>query len=262
MSPGGRALLLMVFVAAAAAGCGDEDGATVDAAVAIDAAVDAPVDAALCAREPCSILPQCGCDDTPVTPVCDLDFSQLATGATACRTDTAHGDETTTCTRPSTCGAEHVCVGRCAKYCDDDDDCAGPGGLCILPILFQNQPIPGVKICTTDCDPARADNATCPAGWACHLFREADGDRRWLTNCEPAPAQGGDLGDACTASNTCKPGLDCFSDGNGGRACFANCRCPGGDCSQGVCPAGTGTCHSYSPPALIGPDAIGRCFTL
>ena len=244
--------------------CGDDAGMAVDAApVPIDAAVDAPIDGpAVCSREPCSILPQCGCDDTPETPVCDLDLTMLATGETACRADNFHGGENTACTRPATCGAEHVCLGRCAKYCDDDDDCPGAGGLCILPILFQNQPIPGVKVCTTDCVPSNEVNATCPTGWACHLFREADEPRRWLTNCEAPPAQGGNLGDTCTSSSTCKPGLDCFSDGAGGRKCFANCVCPGGDCNAGVCPPGAGTCHGYAPPAMVGTETYGRCFTL
>ena len=264
-----RTFALASMVALAVAACAratyegpDADLTDVDAAVdaaGIDADIDAP--GSQCSRQPCSILPQCGCDD-PSMPVCDLDFANPANGDTACRADSLGGDETTTCTRPSTCGPEHICVGRCARHCDDDDDCAGPGGLCILPILFQNQPIPGVKICTTDCDPSQEANATCPAGWACHLFREADGDRRWLTNCEAAPATGGELGDACTTSTTCKPGLDCFSDGMGGRKCFANCRCPGGDCSLGVCPPGTGTCRGYSPPAMVGADAFGRCFDL
>ena len=252
-----------VGVALGLGACGDDGGAAVDATVAVDAAVDAAIDAPVaCSREPCSILPQCGCDDTPATPVCDLDFTMPSAGATKCRADNFHGTETTVCTMTTTCGPEHVCTGRCTRYCDDDDDCPGPGGLCILPLLSQGQPIPGVKTCTTDCVPSDVVNATCPAGWACHLFREADGERRWLTNCEAPPSQGGELGDVCTTSSSCKPGLDCFSDGNGGRKCFANCVCPGGDCSLGVCPAGTGTCHTYAPPAMVGAAVYGRCFTL
>ena len=185
----------------------------------------------------------------------------VTNGGTRCRTDAFHGTETTTCSRASTCAAEHTCLGRCARYCDDDDDCPGPGGLCILPILFANQPIPGVKVCTTDCNPNQAANPTCPAGWGCHLFQEGDGDRRWLTNCEGAPQSGGEVGAACSRSAECRPGLDCFGEGLGmGTHCHPTCVCPGGDCAEGTCPAATGTCHSYTPPALIGTTTYGKCF--
>lgn len=251
--------MVLAVLALAACDGGGEDA--VDAAALSDAAVDAAVDAGMCARTPCSILPQCGCEGTPTTPVCDLDFDNLAGGDTRCRADTFHGGESTACTRPSTCAAGHLCVGRCARYCDDDDDCPGPGGLCILPVLFQNVPIPGVKICTTDCSPMDAASAACPAGWGCHLYQEGDGARRWLTNCDPPPAMGGALGDACTRAQDCASGLDCVNDGTGmGRRCRPYCTCPGGDCTMGVCPAGTGTCWNYAPAATVGAVTYGRCF--
>lgn len=255
---GTRALALLALAA-----CGGDDGAvTVDAPIAVDAAVDAALDApAQCTRSPCSILPQCGCEATPATPVCDLDLNDLATGATKCRADQFHGTENTACTRSSTCAAEHLCVGRCARYCDDDDDCAGPGGLCILPVLFNNTPIPGVKICTTDCNPMDAVSAACPTNWACHLFQEGDGLRRWLTNCEQLPATPGTVGAVCARAADCAGGLDCVNDGTGiGRRCRPQCLCPGGDCTAGTCPAGTGTCWNYAPSATVGAVTYGRCF--
>lgn len=244
-------------------GCGGDDGVTIDAAAPIDAAVDAGIDAqgSQCSHQPCSILPQCGCEATPATPVCDLDRNNLLAAATLCRSDMFHGTESTTCSRETTCAAEYACFGRCRHYCDEDADCGGPGGLCIIPVLAGTTPVPGVSICTTSCVPSDASNPRCPAGWACHLYREAGGELRWLTDCESAPATGGALGDACTASNGCQPGLDCFNDGSGmGRRCIANCVCPGGDCNAGTCPSGAGTCHGYTPPAMIGAAVYGRCY--
>ncbi len=244
--------------------CGGDDGAApVDAVVAIDAAVDAAIDApTVCSQQPCSILPQCGCAQLADTPVCDLDPGNLATGGTRCRADNFHGTESTLCARASTCAAGYTCLGHCERYCATDADCLGPGGLCILPVVNNNQPIPGVKVCTTDCAPSQVDNPRCPTGWACHLYREGDGARRWLTNCDPSPAAGGDLGATCDISTSCKPGLDCFNDGSGmGRRCTANCLCPGGDCAAAVCPAGAGACHPYSPvAAMVGTAIYGRCY--
>lgn len=255
-------MVSLAWVALAA--CGDDGGAAVDAAIAIDAAIviDAGIDAvgSQCTRQPCSILPQCGCDD-PATPVCDLDLTMLATGGTKCRADNFHGTETTLCTRSSTCAAEYTCLGRCLHYCDSDDDCPGPGGLCIIPLGNTGGHVPGVMTCTTDCVPSLVANPTCPTAWGCHLYQEAGGDRRWLTNCEAPPQAGGALGDACTQSIDCGPGLDCFNDGSGmGRRCRPNCLCPGGDCTVGVCPAGGGTCHGYTPAALVGTATYGRCY--
>ncbi|HVV84277.1 MAG TPA: hypothetical protein VHE35_14490 [Kofleriaceae bacterium] len=253
-----------MLAAVALAACGGDDGAgTVDAPAAIDApGLDAGIDAAnACSHQPCSILPQCGCEQTPSTPVCDLDFDMPAGAATKCRADMFGGTEGTTCSRATTCAAEYVCVGRCRHYCDDDSDCAGPGGLCIQPLEFDGAPLPGIKLCTTSCAPSSTTNPLCPTGWGCHLYREDSGDRRYFSECEPAPATGGDLGDACQVSKDCQAGLDCFNDGSGmGLRCTANCLCPGGDCSAGVCPAGAGTCHGYTTPATLGTATYGRCY--
>lgn len=261
MGLGGRAMISLAWVALAA--CGDGGQTPTDAASALDApAVDAGVDGpgSQCSRQPCSILPQCGCDQA-AAPVCDLDLNGLATGATRCRADLFHGTETTLCTRSTTCAPEYTCLGRCLHYCDSDDDCPGAGGLCIIPLDHNGAHIPGVMTCTTDCLPSQVDNPTCPTGWGCHLYQEAGGDRRWLTNCEAPPPSGGALGDACSQSIECLPGLDCFNDGTGaGRRCRPNCLCPGGDCTAGICPANGGTCHGYTPPALVGTATYGRCY--
>jgi hypothetical protein len=252
------ALAVAVAAASGLLGCGGDD-----AVDPVDAGLDAAVDAAACSGEPCSILEQCGCEETPTTPVCDLDLQQLSSGATACRPIRNPGDETSACTRPDQCAGGFVCAGfRCQRYCDDDDDCPGAGGLCILPLLSMNEPIPGVTLCTTDCDPTALVNPTCPPSWACHLYVEGGGAQRWLTNCDRQPATGGELGATCTSDTGCNAGLDCFNSGDGnGSTCHPNCRCPGGDCDAAVCPEGTATSHA-NPMAFVGPDVYGVCFEL
>lgn len=62
----------MVMIGAVlVAACGGDDGGQVAIdAMAIDAAPE--VDAAACPAEPCDILEQCGCEDVPDRPVCDI----------------------------------------------------------------------------------------------------------------------------------------------------------------------------------------------
>lgn len=288
MSPRHRlaALVAVMAVGLAIAGCasarqgdgtdasdngdGDADVPPTDAptdAQAIDA-----IDAPFCSGNPCSILDQCGCEATPNTPVCDLDFTMLSTGATKCRArnTSVAGDETQTCTMAATCAPLHVCVGgRCRKYCDDDDDCAGAGGLCIIDLTQGNppMPIPGAPVtCTTDCVPTAATNPTCPPSWACHIFLDDpngvpdSGDERYLTDCLAPPQSGGGVGAACTSNQQCAATLDCVTLSSGGQQCRPTCVCPGGNCAAGTCPTGSGSCRGFAPPVVIATSTYGTCF--
>lgn len=264
-----RTFTLAALIALAVAACAratyegpDADVTDVDAATdaaGIDASIDAP--GSQCSRQPCSILPQCGCDD-PARPVCDLDRNNLPTGATACRADNFGGTESTVCTMATTCAAEHVCVGRCRRFCEDDDDCPGAGGLCIIDLTYGNPPmnVPGATTCTTDCIPTQANNATCPSGWACHIYRESDGAQRYLTDCDAPPASGGGTGAVCADNGDCRPGLDCVNLNPGGPQCRPTCICPGGNCAAGTCTGGSGSCRGYTTPVVIGPVTYGACF--
>ncbi|KAB2895647.1 MAG: hypothetical protein F9K40_16045 [Kofleriaceae bacterium] len=263
-----RAFLCSLVVLAGCASANVNGGAdaTEDASDTTDAAVE--IDAAACARTPCDILSQCGCESNATTPVCDLDFNQLPVGATKCRASTLDGTETSTCSATTTCGPLHVCVGgRCRKYCDDNDDCAGPGGLCLIDLTYGNPPmnIPmAPKTCTTDCNPTAVTNATCPASWACHIyFDDPDsmtmGDERYLTDCEPQG--GGGLDAACTGNRSCNAGLDCVTFSSGGSRCRPTCICPNGNCAGGSCPMlNSGSCRDYTTAPVIGGVTYGACY--
>ncbi|HUQ01057.1 MAG TPA: hypothetical protein VM261_01120 [Kofleriaceae bacterium] len=266
-----RVLLVLSLVLAGCASANVNNGADAaddgDGGGEIDAAPD--IDAMACARTPCDILSQCGCEATPQSPVCDLDFNQLPVGATKCRASTLNGTEVTTCSATNTCAAQHVCVGgRCRKYCDDEADCAGPGGICLIDLTYGNpaMTIPNApKTCTTDCNPVAASNATCPTGWACHIYVEdptpppgANGDETFLTDCN-APGGVG-LGGTCTGNSSCNPGFDCVTLNPGGNQCRPSCACPGGNCAAGACPGGSGSCRAYTNPPVIGGVTYGVCF--
>lgn len=261
-------LALVAACASARSGGSDIDAADDDSGVVDDAGIDA-IDAMACARTPCDILSQCGCTNAQA-PVCDLDFNQLPVGATTCRANLLNGTETTTCSATNTCGPLHVCVvGRCRKYCDDDNDCAGPGGICLIKLTYGNPPmdIPMAPLtCTTDCNPVTTTNATCPANWACHIYVDdptpppggQTGDERYLTDCD---SQGGvGVGGACTSNRSCNAGLDCINLNPGGLQCHPTCVCPGGNCAGGSCPGGTGSCRGYTTPVVINGVTYGACF--
>lgn len=259
--------LALGLAACASANVNGGADAAEDAADDLTDAAVAEIDAPACVRTPCDILSQCGCESNPQTPVCDLDFNQLPVGATKCRANLLDGTETTTCSATNTCGPLHVCVGgRCRKYCDDNDDCAGPGGLCLIELTYGNpaMPIPmAPTTCTTDCNPTAATNATCPASWACHIYVEdptpgTPGDETFLTDCD---AQGGGaVGATCTGNRSCNAGLDCVTLNPGGNQCRPTCVCPGGNCAAGTCPGGTGSCRGYTMPPVIGGVTYGVCF--
>ncbi len=261
------AILLLGCASANVSGSGDAndiDG-TSDP---IDASIDA-IDASTCARSPCDILSQCGCEGTPATPVCDLDFQMLTTGATKCRANNFSGTESTTCTMTATCGPLHVCVGgRCRKYCDDDNDCPGAGGLCLIELTQGNpaMPIPNApETCSTDCNPTAASNAACPATWACHIYLEdptpgTPGDEQYLTDCNAPPQTGGGVASVCTGNTSCNATLDCVNLNPGGPQCRPTCVCPGGNCAAGSCPGGTGSCRGYTTPVVLGTVTYGACF--
>lgn len=256
------AVLALLFVGLA--GCAQAtvnggDASPVDGPLPIDAyqtPIDGAVDAAACVRSPCDIYAQCGCEATP-GKVCDLDPAMLATGATACRDDLLHGDETLACTRNSSCAAGHSCIGgRCRRYCMTDDQCPGEGGLCVIKPTTGSQEIPGVTACSTDCTPTAATNASCPATWACHVY--VDATMRFLSDC--AAAGSGGVGAVCTNHNSCAAGLDCVTLNPGGNQCRPNCLCPGGNCAAGACPGGSGSCRGFTTPVVIGANTYGTCF--
>ena len=265
-----RAILVLVLAAAGCAsahgaGGGDGGGGGSDAGSnGIDASIapDGMADANNCAKQPCSLTPQCGC---AAGMACDLDGNDLANGATTCRMSGA-GQETTTCTAVEDCDAGYGCIGgRCRRWCATDTDCPGAGGQCLVGVVFgANQtPVPGAITCTTDCDPTSSAPTACPATWGCHIYQNST-TMTYLTDCDAAPATGGGKGALCDTNGNgdCAPGLDCIALTQGGTTtneCLQSCVCPGGNCAAGTCTLG-GSCNGFSPAVVIGGTTYGTCF--
>ncbi len=177
----------------------------------------------------------------------------LLSGETICRAGIGTGTETSECTVNEDCAAGYSCIqvlflGRseCVKWCDADDDCVGPGGVCDLTISFDGTVIPGAVTCTPNCDPIASSG--CPAGWGCHVYQRADGLGN-ETIC--APAGGGIQGSSCADENECAPGFTCVVSL---AQCLANC--PVG--AAETCPGGL-TCASFDNRPTIGGVEWGVC---
>lgn len=264
---------LLVFAACATAG-ESPDGGDGDSSInlppdadpnAPDADPNAPdanpagtIDAntGTCPKSPCALVEQCGCTSPQV---CDLDSAQFPSGGTECRDVLTPGTEDDTCASVFDCAAGYVCVGdSCRKYCNEDTDCSGPGGICLVQLQYGGgNDIPGAVVCTVDCQPNLVTGNSCPAGYGCHLYYydpdgvADNGDEVNITDCDPPPASGGALNASCTTNDQCNPGLDCITV-NGTPQCKYTCTLPGGTCPSG-------TCQGFTDPAIVGGVEYGVC---
>ncbi|MEO7328344.1 MAG: hypothetical protein ABI193_07185 [Minicystis sp.] len=208
-----------------------------------------------CPVDPCKVtLPQCGCG---VDEECGINGN-----AVACVPAGDVGLGLQCGLQGQQCGPGLVCVqtgnqvSTCVKFCDKDAECQAPGGLCLLTLNDGNNgSIPGVTLCTENCNPAK--NTGCPvAGTACQLLRENGGQMRFLTRCGNAGA--GMQNGFCASSDDCAPKFGCFNtDPNdpNANACFKWCEVNGVQ----SCPGGT-ICNALQTPILVGNVEYGVCF--
>src|SRR4051812_18816481 len=112
------AVLMFAGCATGSGGTPGGDGGHADSHITLIASpvgtmIDAPVggqpDAMMnsCSKQPCSIVPQCGCT---AGMACDLDGTMLATGGTACRTAGPSGPNGS-CAAVTDCAAGDICLG-------------------------------------------------------------------------------------------------------------------------------------------------------
>ena len=204
----------------------------------------------VCAEDPCKLtIPQCGC---AAGEQCSLDAAGRACIPAG---NTANGQECV----GAECGPGLLCiktaanVSTCGKFCDVDSDCVAPGGLCIIGLNDgAGNPIPGVTMCTENCDPTT--NIGCPAaGTACEVAQESAGQMRFLTHCTASGA--GQQGAICVTGADCAPKFSCFNTNNPAAVkCLKNCKAS----APNGCPAGT-TCLFFMTPELVGNEEYGAC---
>ncbi len=237
----------------------DADPSAPDAATITADANPAAPDANNCVTLPCDLYEQCGC----IPPqVCDLDDEALATGGTECRDVGTAGEDTATCSSSFGCAGGFICLGsdpgQCRRWCQEDDDCPGPGGLCILNVTYGGgTEVPGATACTKNCSPASSAPSECPPDFGCHIYLDdpddslptISGDERSLTDCTSPPASGGGDSESCTYNSDCIPGYDCVNVDSVAQ-CKQTCVCASpGNCSGAAC--AIGSCYEFSDPKPI-----------
>ena len=256
-----RAPLLIALVALAAcakAGGGDTDATASDTSRPIDALADGNG----CTAQPCTILPQCGCGGATA---CDVDTSD--NNGAACRSITAPGKETATCTGLDGCDRGYVCLGgaayaSCKKYCTGDADCGSPRGKCAITISSGGQPIPGIPtVCSSNCDPLNATQAECPTTYKCGLFRTTFmGASTDLTDCSPAGAgqQGADCKSGTLGNDAlCAKTFSCTTtDAGATYRCRKFCTNPGVAASA---QCANQACIAFTNPYTIAGVTYGVC---
>jgi hypothetical protein len=194
----------------------------------------------------CGTFPQCGC---PAGQMCSV---QDTTGKALCvvaGTTPPFG----ACTTDSNCSIGTACVdGTCTPYCDTNTDC--DNGVCV-GVQSGTTPIPGMNVCTLNCDPQNPNMAAGSFG-ACGA----------ATSCVPGPAPGGNTycesptkasgtqDKACNDYKGCAPGFTC-QDAGLGLYCSKYCKVG----VTGQCPSGT-SCYAFSPKLYAGTTQYGYCY--
>jgi hypothetical protein len=204
----------------------------------------------VCEETPCKLVePQCGCAADEMcavintgaiechSPVGDVSIGQVCTGLYSCEPG-------------SLCTLKSSSTSTCTRYCDADAQCGG--GLCLIQLNDPQNPgqvLPGVTLCSDDCNPVT--NVGCPAGLGlgCQLGQQQDGAMTVFSVCNGA-GNGGQYA-TCADQEDCAPGFACFDTGV--LECLQYCNPPNGICSGGA------TCVSFNPQLFYKGVEYGAC---
>ncbi|MFO0618433.1 MAG: hypothetical protein U0414_37915 [Polyangiaceae bacterium] len=201
-----------------------------------------------CPEQPCKLTsPQCGCTaDRQCSLDANNDRTCILEGSAPVGASCGTGNQ---CVPGSMCLGPAVGALSCLEFCDMDNDCTGPGGICYFTLDDgSGGAVPGVKLCTQNCDPT--NNSGCAAGLGCQAVRDTM-TMQTFTFC-PKAGTGGD-GASCATNGfaDCKPGFGCFTS-NGSDVCLQWCKV-GGSCPNAL------TCYSLLDPLIIGSTEYGVC---
>lgn len=250
-----RAAVLALVLALGA--CARGAGTPVDSDVT-PPQIDAAIDGNNCSVQPCSILPQCGCNGNTA---CDVDLED--SDGTACRPINANGVETNTCNGANDCDRGYVCLpfGSCKKYCSGDADCSAPRGKCIYTLTSGGNPIPNVpQACSSNCNPVDTTAAGCPSTMKCTMFTATQNMMQiGIADCSPAGS--GLQGSDCTAmdgtgvESNCAKGYQCVRITNETAfRCRRICNAPGTTTG-----CGANNCIGFAPALTIADVSYGVC---
>ncbi len=221
------------------------DTKVTDTGSAID--TGSPADTSTCtipAGKVCGWVPQCGCKTTE-----NCDFTALD-GTVSC-ISAGSVDVNGKCATSGLCKKGLTCVGGiCQPFCGTLSDCTGTGVHHCTQIQGGTpaKDIPGLKVCTTQCD-LRAPAAACGTA-GCQVL-DASAGTTACTSAGTATTKG-----SCTTDPLlCAPGYTCVTIGTATTSdCLPWCRVGvSGDCT------GIKTCTGFSTPIVIGTYTYGVC---
>lgn len=205
----------------------------------------------VCDETPCKLVaPQCGCPDGEMCAI-------NGTGVTECHSPPGTKQVDEECTGLYSCVPGALCTlvssstSICTAYCDSDAQCGG--GLCLIQLNDPQNPgsvLPGVTLCSDDCDPVTGVGCPGGLGLGCQLGQQQDGAMQVFTVCNGSG--NGGQGSTCTNNESCLPGYGCFNVG-GTNECLQYCKPPNGLCSGGA------TCLSFDPQLFYKGVEYGAC---
>ncbi|HSO35265.1 MAG TPA: hypothetical protein VLT33_22205 [Labilithrix sp.] len=192
----------------------------------------------------CGLAPQCGCT---LAETCEV---QDGTGNVDCVTAglAAMG---AACVNTSGCARGLTCMyGTCHAYCDN------PGSACKLPKTggceqVKNSggtAVPNLSICRVACElrDVTACGASGSAGTGvCQV------DSAGNTDCVKGGTRA--VGQVCTPTDDCGPGLVCAGNATSGNTCRKWCRVGTNDCGGAV------ACTSFTTKVMVGAVEYAGC---
>jgi hypothetical protein len=192
----------------------------------------------------CGLFPQCGCgpgqmcnneDDTGKS-LCSVAGTTPPFGA--CN-PTTNGD--------GVCVAGTTCVqGSCVPFCNGT--CSN--GVCLGVTNGSGTPIPGMQVCSLNCDPLNPNTAAgsygaCGTGVSC--VPRSDGN----TVCVSPTKGSAKQDDVCSVDADCAPGFACKGTGYCSKYCKIGVA---GQCASPL------TCRAFSPKVYAGTIQFGYCY--
>jgi hypothetical protein len=218
-----------------------------------------PPDMAVCSplnvpTSTCAIFPQCGCTGGKNCNVEDTTSGQASCAAAGTTPD--WNNCSGNC--DSQCGVGRTCVdGVCSPFCGAVSDCPGSYRDCFQVVNGSSQNIPGMKVCSSFCDPTNPQNNS--GGYM------ACGPN---VNCYPGsdhipyclgPAGTGTQGKSCATNSAsdpskCAPGYACVGLGLNLYQCQKFCAVGGAN----TCSSST-SCSSFQTKVYAGGQEIGGC---
>jgi hypothetical protein len=207
----------------------------------------------------CGIFPQCGC-----TGGMNCNVEDTTSGQAQCAAAGSTGDWNNCSDKgDGQCAVGRSCVdGVCSPFCGTVADCPGTYRDCFQVANGAGADIPGMKVCSSFCDPTNPQNATggfmaCGANVNCF----PGSDR--IPYCVGPTTASGTQNKSCKTSGAsdsslCAPGYGCVTVISGSvYACYKFCKVG----VSGECSAFSGTsCNSFGTKEYAGGQEIGYCF--